>query len=175
MSTKTTTTATRPTKKPVPTPIKPQATTNKKPIPRAVQQPKTSYTTGAKKPAPAPVKPQNKPAVAPGSTAAAKKKPAPPKTAGSYKDTSSSYQDKSSSYSNTAGNKTSGNATAQALKAASTPQAKAQQTAEQGQKSDNWISRMVQGQVQRVGDYAGGFVNGIGASVNKVGENVGGR
>jgi hypothetical protein len=34
---------------------------------------------------------------------------------------------------------------------------------------------MVQGQVQRVGDYAGGFVGGIGDSVNKVGEGIGGK
>lgn len=60
------------------------------------------------------------------------------------------------------------------MKAGQAIQSKPSQ-AEQGDKAGNWISRMVQGQVQRVGDYAGGYVNSIGDGVNKIGEGIGGK
>ena len=47
--------------------------------------------------------------------------------------------------------------------------------AQEAPKAGNWISRTVQAQVQKVGDYAGGYVLGIGDSVNKVGENLGSK
>lgn len=56
------------------------------------------------------------------------------------------------------------------MKAQSKPQAD-----QGGEKAGNWISRMVQGQVQRVGDYAGGYIGSIGGGVNKIGEGIGGK
>lgn len=45
----------------------------------------------------------------------------------------------------------------------------------EGPKAGNWINRTVQGRVASVGNYAGGFINSIGDSVNKIGEGVGMR
>ncbi|KAK3063154.1 hypothetical protein LTR53_019037, partial [Teratosphaeriaceae sp. CCFEE 6253] len=52
---------------------------------------------------------------------------------------------------------------------ASRPQA----AAAEAPKAGNWINRTVQNSVAGVGSYAGGFVNNIGDSVNKVGEGLG--
>ncbi len=113
---------------------------------------------------PAPVKPQAKPSTAPGSTAA--KKPAPAAVR---------PQAPRSTPSAARSTVTKPNSTAQALQKASQPQAKAAPAAAEEAGAGNWISRMVQGQVQKVGDYAGGYINGIGGSVNKVGEGIGNK
>lgn len=131
--------------------------TQRKPVPAPVR-PQSNAAT--KKPAPPSVKPQT----------AQKKKPVPPQvrpqsTARTNSGTVSKAPSKAAS--------TKGPSSAGGLQAGQAIQSKPQ--AEQAPKADNWISRMVQGQVQRVGDYAGGYINNIGNGVNKIGEGIGGK
>lgn len=144
-------TATRPSaqKKPAPAPVRPQSNTaTKKPVPPAV---KPQQTTQKKKPVPPQVRPQ--------STAR----------------TTASTASKAPAKAPSKGPSTASKAPSQAggLKAGQAVQSKPQ--GEQGEKAGNWISRMVQGQVQRVGDYAGGYVGNVGNGVNKIGEGIGGK
>lgn len=136
-----------------------RTTTQKKPVPAPVR-PQSNAAT--KKPAPPSVKPQ----------AAQKKKPVPPQvrpqsTARTNSGTVSKAPTKAASTTSKTPSQAGG------LKAGQAIQSKPQ--AEQAPKADNWISRMVQGQVQRVGDYAGGYINNIGNGVNKIGEGIGGK
>lgn len=41
------------------------------------------------------------------------------------------------------------------------------------EREGNWVSKTIQNSVAGVGNYAGGFINSIGANVNKVGQGVG--
>lgn len=144
MSTRTPTA--RPTKKPVPAPVRAQS-------------------TGAKKPVPAPVKPQTRTSAPSKPSTTVSRAPAKPSTPSAAK---TPYKPPTKTAS----------APSQPAKAATQVKqapAQAKQQAPEAPKADNWISRTVQAQVQRAGDYAGGFVNSIGDSVNKVGEGIGNR
>ena len=123
----------------------------KKPIPAAIkpQQKKpipaaVRPQTNAKKPIPAAVRPQTRPVAS-----------KPPPT-------------------NNIATKT-GTVTprAPASNAVSKAPAANKQGAAQAPSTGNWINRTVQNSVAGVGNYAGGFVNSIADSVNKVGDGVG--
>lgn len=49
------------------------------------------------------------------------------------------------------------------------------QAAQEQPQATNWLNRTVQNGVAYVGDYAGGLVNSVGDSVNRVGEGIGNR
>lgn len=154
----------KPTKKPVPAPVQPQKTAAQRPPAHQPQKTTTTTTQKApvKKPAPAPVKPQNKSTVPAKTSTTATRAPAKPSTPAAKTPYEPPTQQPK---------------TTQAKQLAQFTQqpAQSQQRAPQGEKADNWISRTVQSQVQRAGDYAGGFVNSIGDKVNKFGEGVGDR
>jgi len=137
---------------------KPQTTRpTKKPAPAPVRP----QPTTAKKPAPAAVKPQSNAKSTVSTARAPAKKPAPP----AVKPPTSAPR--------TSAPKTTTKPSAAGGQAKAAQQLSTAQAGGGGEKSDNWISRTVQAQVQKVGDYAGNYIGGWGEKVNKVGEGVG--
>ncbi|KAK0791309.1 hypothetical protein LTR75_011804 [Friedmanniomyces endolithicus] len=131
-------------KKPIPAAVKPQ---QKKPIPAAVRP-----QTNAKKPIPAAVRPQARPAAS---------KPPPTNNIATKTGSVTPRAPASNAVSR-----------APAANKPSAPSAGGQGAA-QAPSMGNWINRTVQNSVAGVGNYAGGFVNSIADSVNKVGDGVG--
>jgi len=131
-------------KKPIPAAVKPQ---QKKPIPAAVRP-----QTNAKKPIPAAVRPQTRPAAS---------KPPPTNNIATKTGSVTPRAPASNAVSR-----------APAANKPSAPSAGGQGAA-QAPSMGNWINRTVQNSVAGVGNYAGGFVNSIADSVNKVGDGVG--
>ncbi|KAK1813249.1 hypothetical protein LTR12_012380 [Friedmanniomyces endolithicus] len=131
-------------KKPIPAAVKPQ---QKKPIPAAVRP-----QTNAKKPIPAAVRPQTRPAAS---------KPPPTNNIATKTGSVTPRAPASNAVSR-----------APAANKPSAPSAGGQGAA-QAPSTGNWINRTVQNSVAGVGNYAGGFVNSIADSVNKVGDGVG--